>query len=238
MDRKTLIPIIVISVMWMAWGFLDRPDMEPEKQELDEIERQFEAAQQMRRQIRERNERMRVTEPASIKTTSAISQRAGISKAATTALYRFSDLNRKALLTHSETDERRLLLNSRSVLEELGNLLSKPSKDPVVMHEQDEAVDFLLDALQEGAVDVAAGVLGKVVQDGQIESSTLDSSVRSHLAGIKGEILYHWVALEPHQEARVAALLPGPVSKKIWQNVQELHASNAEISQEEVDQFH
>ncbi len=232
------LPLVVLSLVWVILYRLDRGESEPQADGQTAIRTGAEVdkakADRIRKIVRERT----LASSEAQRPISKNKKHQSVSQDSAQALSRFQQLSRKALMSGLEAKEKRGILSQRKVLLELGRLLQNPSNDPDIMNEQDVAVDLLLEALQEGAVDTASAVLSQVVKDGQIENLSLDANIRGHLAGIKGEILYHWVAIEPQQEAQVSGLLPGPVSRKIWQNVQEVHAANAAESQEEVEHFH
>lgn len=138
----------------------------------------------------------------------------------------FSKLNQKVFLTDEEKAQKAELLRDPNFLRALADRLVEPSIDPSVTAGQDAAVDLLLEAVKGGDKQAAAEALTEVVEDAQVESSALAQPIREQLAGIKGEVLYHWSALDPSQSAHIASRLPGPVSQRIWQNVRNKQASN------------
>jgi hypothetical protein len=146
----------------------------------------------------------------------------------------FASLKNKVFLTEQETDERARMLRDTSLLRALGLRLTETSLTTTVMASQDLAVDLLVEALKAGDAVMASEVAKIVIEDAQVENSSLERSVREHLAGIKAEVLYHWAAYLPDEAARVERSLPGPVSQKIWANVAREHASNHAESTEEL----
>ncbi len=105
---------------------------------------------------------------------------------------------------------------------------------PSVTASQDAAVDLLVEALKSGDKAMAAEVARAVIEDPAVENAGTDRSVRENLAGIKAEVLYHWAAIMPDDASNIERSLPGPVSRKIWDNVNRRHASNLAESAEEI----
>ena len=96
--------------------------------------------------------------------------------------------------------------------------------------DQDSAVDFLLAALKEGDRDFAESTILNVIKDAQVENSALQMDQREVLASLKGELLFHGSAIRPASFQNIASILPGPVSLRIWQNVQAKQAQYLEES--------
>lgn len=138
----------------------------------------------------------------------------------------YLDLQTKVFLNDSEKKERSDLLRHAGLLKALGTRLIEATRNPEVMREQDAAIDLLLEALKEGDSTVAAQVLQAVVSDRQVEDTKLEKSAREQLAGLKAEVLYQWSSTNPGIVANLQAWLPGPVSKKIWDNVIRMQESN------------
>jgi hypothetical protein len=128
------------------------------------------------------------------------------------------------LPTEEQKQERSRLLANGRLLSALGaRLVKQPLLD---LSEQDVAVDILLDALKDGDSVAAEAALKTVVEDQQVEDLALDRPIREQLAGVKAEVLYQWAAMAPSSASSLAALLPGPTSQKIWQNVLKSHERN------------
>lgn len=135
-------------------------------------------------------------------------------------------LHRKVFLNEGESAEKSSLLKNASVLRAMGVRLVRPPGSEAAAGEQNTAIEMLIEALRSGDSEVASEVLKGVIKDSQIEDGQLEMSIRSNLAGIKAEILFQWSALRPTQAQELATLLPGPVSRKIWQNVIDAQTSN------------
>ena len=99
--------------------------------------------------------------------------------------------------------------------------------------EQGLIVDALLAALADGDQQTAQQVITDVIKDGQVEDSNLPMQVRQRLAGVKAELLYQATSLQPERFVGIETQLPGPVSQKIWINVQSNQQRNLAESSEE-----
>lgn len=138
----------------------------------------------------------------------------------------FSQLRAKVLRVEDEEREFKRFLSDPSLLRAAALRLTEASLAPGVLSSQDAAVDLLIEALKSGDKDLASDMAKAIVEDPQIESPTLDPEVRTNLAGIKAEVLYHWTALVPEAAKGLENSLPGPVSRKIWANVNRRQLSN------------
>lgn len=143
----------------------------------------------------------------------------------------YADLKAKVLPSEEEKSARELLLKNANLLRSVGARLMRTPLLP--LGEQDIAIDLLFEALEKGDKSASAEALAAVVADGQVEDKKLPIPVREQLAGIKAEVLYHWMAVSPDQARRLGSLLPGPASRRIWENVKEAHSQNLQTSQYE-----
>jgi hypothetical protein len=108
--------------------------------------------------------------------------------------------------------------------------------DPQFEAAENAALDLLLESFQRGDRATSLEVIQSLIQDQQVENGQLPQSIRETLAGIKGELLYNAVALAPQEFKSTVQNLPGPVSQRIWQNVQEKHRQNLAESQLEAQE--
>ncbi len=138
----------------------------------------------------------------------------------------WGDLKKRLFLSEADLAEKNRLLTNTALLRALGLRLTEPSVAQSVVESQDAAVDLLVEALKSGDRETASDVLKSVVEDPQIENSAMAPQVREHMAGVKGEIMLRWAALVPEDAANIERSLPGPISKKIWDNVKKRHESN------------
>ena len=141
----------------------------------------------------------------------------------------YASIKSKALLDETEKVRRRELVHNGRLLRSVGERLLKAPM--LSIGEQAAAIDLLVDGLRNGDTVAAQEALKGIVADGQVEDSSLSRSTREQLAGIKAEELYYWAALTPSVASDVPKLLPGPASRKIWENVQESHSNNLAESQ-------
>jgi len=148
----------------------------------------------------------------------------------------FARIKAKVFLNEAEEAEQRRLLNDSSLLKALGLRLTEASLAPSVTASQDAAVDLLVEAMKNGDKALAAEIARAVIEDPQVENTSIERSVRENLAGVKAEVLYHWAALMPEEAGAIERYLPGPVSQKIWANVARRHSSNRAESQQEFSQ--
>jgi hypothetical protein len=136
-------------------------------------------------------------------------------------------LRAKVFLSEDEKAERTRLLADRDFLRGVGIFVRKPATALDEQKSQAGALDTLIEALDSSARDVAAGELKELAADDRIEDATLDSAARKNLAGLKAEALFKWTAHEPSVSDEIQRLLPGPVSRKIWENVLAEQEQNA-----------
>ncbi len=153
-------------------------------------------------------------------------------------LQSFQNLQLKSVMTPDEEKARLEMLKDGDLIAKIAVTLRSRAaqKDPQYEEKQNEAIDFLVEALKEGNEQAATDAIWDQIRDNQVEDMNIPLKERQVLAGIKGELLYHATALRPDTFQDVDMDLPGPVSQKIWQNVQEQHRANLEGSQLEVDE--
>ncbi|MFS4460786.1 hypothetical protein [Bdellovibrio sp. HCB2-146] len=140
-------------------------------------------------------------------------------------LSRFSHLSQKALLLPTDQIARKELLADEALIKSLTPLLTTASQDKSEQQLQNAALDLLFAALQSDSRDVAVGVLKDVVASAGVENETLPQAQREQLAGVKAEVLMA-LSADPKFQDDLKSLFPGPVTGKIWQNVQERQDSN------------
>jgi hypothetical protein len=150
----------------------------------------------------------------------------------------YKKLHAKTFLNSQEEVEKKEMLSNSEFIGDLGRVLSDTSmmQDPHYEEMENAALDLIVEALQKGDRESSLQVIQSIIQDPQVENTQLPQKVRETLAGIKGELLYHAVAFAPNEFSNIESLLPGPVSQKIWQNVQGQHQQNFNESQVEVQE--
>lgn len=145
----------------------------------------------------------------------------------------FTQLKKKVFKTDSEQKNYKNLLRDRDLLIGVGKKLTDIQYIQSVefAQQQNAMVDLLVEALTSGDRVTSQAVVTSLVQDASVENEKLPMNVRQNLAGLKAELLYQVTALFPEEFKNVADLLPGPVSQKIWANVQASQQRNIEESQ-------
>ena len=138
----------------------------------------------------------------------------------------FGLLSQKALLLPADKIVKARLLKDERFLESLEPLLKVVPVDAETSDLQNQALDFVFEALNSEMRSVAIEVLKNVIADGSVENSSVDMADRSAMAGVKAEALFNLASSEASSKADIEQLLPGPVSKKIWENVQQRQESN------------
>lgn len=142
-------------------------------------------------------------------------------------LNEYTRIKAKVFLSEEEKEYRRRLLADRSMLEDLGRYLRTPAQTGATEDEAQKsaALDLLFEAFDTKS-EVSEAILRDIVQDKQIENESLDLQTRKSLAGVKAEVLYEWSSRQPAQSETLRSWLPGPVSEKIWKNVQATQQQN------------
>ncbi len=141
-------------------------------------------------------------------------------------LHKYAELGNKALLLEHDRVLKRKLMKDQAFLQSLKPLVLAATHDPVTVELQNAALDFLFEALKGENKAAAVEILKSVVADASIENSTEDMDVRKSLAGVKAEVLFNWSSLDPDANPMIDSSLPGPVSEKIWANVQKQQSNN------------
>lgn len=139
----------------------------------------------------------------------------------------YAFLRRKIFLSDDEKAEKARLLRDPSFVAGLESLFRDSLEsgfEPEMR--RNLALDLLFEALEGEGRDAASRVLRSVVRDERVESSALDSGTRRTLAGLKAEVLYQWSSKNPRVAREVGSWLPGPVSERIWRNVQAAQNQN------------
>ncbi|MNK88557.1 hypothetical protein D3C87_1085220 [compost metagenome] len=146
--------------------------------------------------------------------------------ARTKDLESFGLLNQKALLLPADKIVKARLMKDERFLTSLEPLLKVVPVDADTSILQEQALDFVFEALNSEMRSAAIEILKNVAADGSVENSAVDMADRSALAGVKAEALFNLASAEPNSKSEIESLLPGPVSKKIWENVQQRQESN------------
>ncbi|MFN7729709.1 MAG: hypothetical protein ACK5P7_11180 [Bdellovibrio sp.] len=139
----------------------------------------------------------------------------------------FRSLSKKVFLSDEERRTKRELLESKDFLKSLAGLLKVGAGQSTEMKQtQDAALDVLFESLRADQASPGVEVLAEVVSDGQIENEATDMVTKRDLAGVKAEVLYYWSSLDPASAGRIEQALPGPISRRIWENVISVQKNN------------
>jgi hypothetical protein len=153
-------------------------------------------------------------------------------------LQSFQKIQDKVFASGEEESQRKSLLRDRAFIQDMGAFLLDRRRfakmgdqfSQQMEKDQDSAVDFLLAALKDGDKTFAETTIINIIKDGQVEDGALAMDQREMLAGLKGELLFHGSSISPQGFQNITSVLPGPVSLRIWQNVQARQSQYAEES--------
>lgn len=130
---------------------------------------------------------------------------------------------------------KKMLLDSKYLFElglylkTLQNIEGEDFKD-----NQNAVMDLLVEALKAGDSQVAEQAILGIIKDPQVEDEKIPLKSRELLAGVKAELLYQSSSIKPALSEQFEKVLPGPVSQKIWKNVQQQQADNLALSSYEM----
>lgn len=138
----------------------------------------------------------------------------------------YGHLSQKALLLPEDKIVKARLMKDERFLSSLEPILKVVPVDADSGILQNQALDFVFEALNSEMRSTAIEILKNVVADASVENTSADLSDRSAMAGVKAEALFNLASAQPGAKSDIESLLPGPVSKKIWENVQQRQESN------------
>lgn len=138
----------------------------------------------------------------------------------------YYELEQKVFLNEMEHQEMNRLIHNRDFLKSAAIRLHRYPSSVESTIEQNATLDLILQALRSGDTQVAAAVLKDVITDAQVENPRVDLRTRQNLGGLKAEILFQWTAIDPNRAREIESWLPGPISRKIWNNVVNAQKSN------------
>ena len=142
----------------------------------------------------------------------------------------YSKLKEKVILTDGEIAQKKRLVQDADLIASLADFLKMPTEAPDESGQYD-AIDLLFEARKASSVkEVAETVLRSLVEDPVVEDPDMDRETREDMAGLKAEVLFQWTSVDPAKALEVERLLPGPVSRRIWENVQEEQRMNLQES--------
>lgn len=130
---------------------------------------------------------------------------------------------------------KQMMMNSRYI-QQLGEYLrdiQSVNKEEFKAN-QNVAIDFLIEALHSGEAGSAEQAILDVIKDSQVEDEKIPMNARELLGGVKADLLYQASSIRPALAEQFSRLLPGPVSQKIWENVQRQQEENLALSEKEL----
>ncbi len=138
-------------------------------------------------------------------------------------------IQKKVFKSEVELEVVKSFINSRSKLQSLVTLLTnRQSLIETSSADRSAAVDVLIEASKAESAQYAEELILEIIRDSKIENKNEIPSVRESLAGIKAELMYHAVRID---NRTVQNSVSGPVTQKIWENVQQAQADNVSESQ-------
>jgi hypothetical protein len=150
-------------------------------------------------------------------------------------IHEFKTLQAKIFKTDQDLAQLKKVRQNSALLFELAEYLRniESVKNPEFRENQNIAIDILVEALKVEGSNAAETAIFEIIKDPQIENSALEMSTRESLAGVKADILYQASSLKPELFSQVESVLPGPVSQKIWKNIQQKQSENLAESESE-----
>lgn len=145
----------------------------------------------------------------------------------------FSDSQRKVFVSDEEKKARQNRYQNQAILNDVVRLIKTPVKSEVDRRNQDLAAEFMVAAMEANSDAAYASALD-VMKDAMFEDSTLPSDQREQLAGVAGEVIYHYLAYRPQDKTTVKSILTGPVGQKIYENSMQLQNANLTESETEL----
>lgn len=151
-------------------------------------------------------------------------------------IQKFKVIQAKVFKTDEDQRHLKAMISDSVYLLQLGGYL----RDLQSVHKsefkenQNAVIDLLLEALKNGDAQSAQQAILDVIQDSQVEDEKLALNTRELLGGVKAELLYQSSSIKPELSQQIERVLPGPISQKIWKNVQEQQADNLALSETEL----
>jgi len=144
-------------------------------------------------------------------------------------LTKFKVIHNKVFLSDADKEMKKQIFKDSALLKNLHALLVDPTVAPMgsdLYVQRMQAVDLLIDASVDGKSAEATATILSIIEDKQVEDLKLSAESRQGLAEVKAEFLYTWTAKMPSQVDAVQHAIAGPVTAKIWQNVQATQEQN------------
>lgn len=147
----------------------------------------------------------------------------------TTQLKQLRSIKAKVFRTEADDVVVKAFIQNPDNLQSLVSLLTdSTSLQATTAAEHQAAVDVLLEAAKTGNSKISQESILTVISDKQVEDQTATEAVRELHAGIKAELMYGAAFID---QRTIQNYVPGPVSQKIWDNVQAAFAENITASE-------
>lgn len=138
----------------------------------------------------------------------------------------FQELDVKVLMNPSEKERYVAALSDKDTHKLIKRTILMANAENIKL--QNLSTEFLVSAI-ESNIDVSQ-LMKEIIADSTIESTSAPQAHRQIQAELKAELIYSWSSHSPQYTLGIESLLPGPVSQRIWSNIQNTHANNAEES--------
>lgn len=133
----------------------------------------------------------------------------------------YSQIHSKVLVSEQEKDQRKALLQDRVLIRRTTELLTNPQ---VVTQMSDReistGIDLLVESFRMDNHGVARESILGLIQDSKLEDGGLDTEARQALAEVKAEILFAALGADPFIDEELSVSEFGPVTGRIYENVQ------------------
>lgn len=153
-------------------------------------------------------------------------------------IQKFKVIQAKVFRSADDEKQWKIMISDSRHLLQLGQYLKdlKSIDSEDFKANQNAAIDLLIAALKGGDAATAEQAILEVIKDAQVEDDKLAQSSRDLLGGIKAELLYESSSIKPELAEQLEKILPGPVSQKIWKNVQQQQADNLALSEADLQE--
>ncbi|MFZ3231203.1 MAG: hypothetical protein WA160_13430 [Pseudobdellovibrio sp.] len=145
-------------------------------------------------------------------------------------LANYESIKNKVFLTDDEKQIRKGYFSNINLIKDLQNVLLYSKSIEIgsdLYNQKNIALDLLIEASIDTNSAEATAALFSIIEDKQIEDESLPLPDRQAMADIKAEILYSWTAKSTTNETeKISNLIPGPITAKIWTNVQNAQEQN------------
>lgn len=133
----------------------------------------------------------------------------------------YSEIHSKVLVSEQEKEQRKALLQDRVLIRRTSEILVSPE---IVTQMSDQelstGIDLLVESFRMDNHGVARESILGLIQDSKLEDAKLSSKSRQALAEIKAEVLFAVLGSDPFIDEELPVSEFGPVTARIYENVQ------------------